>query len=313
MSAILRRTASVARRVLLVLPLLAFVHTTPTDPAAADAIFKHAISVAESDGHAPYATYDVVVSFTSGSRRVVDTWVTTEDMSHAAVIASAFSKEERAAPATPHGANIVARRRFQIAGPKTLGGNDADSLGSLTTKPLNPERTGGAVGPVALAVDQNFGLTRPRSYVVARDGTTMDTSAHDLITIGRSSTRVDRYRVDLIEADAANAHLGLTPLRDPYHNRLRELWVETGTGYVSQAIVQGVGDRAPFDRTLWRVNFRRQDGGSYVADEQLLEPLSLGASLENLRISFENLALLPHSPFKVTFGIEAPVRALHDP
>ena len=313
MNAIAGSAARVARSIVLGLPLLAFVHMTATDTAQSEAIFKRAVAVAESDAHAPYATYDVVVSFTNGGRRIVDTWPTTEDLSHAAVLASAFTKEERDAPTAPHGINIVARRRVALAVPKSFGGDDPAAAGSIRSAPVNPERTGDPVGPVALAIDQNFGLTPPRAYVVAHDASTIAGVAGNLTTIGQTGTSVERYHVALLETDGSIAHLGLTPLRDGYHNRLRELWVDIRAGYVQEAIVQGVGDRAPFDRIRWDVDFRRQDGGSYVASEQALDPISIDGSLEHLQITFQNLALLSYSPLKYTFGIETPVRTLHDP
>lgn len=38
-----------------------------------------------------------------------------------------------------------------------------------------------------------------------------------------------RYAVTLIDDDASTDHLALTPLRDPYHNRLREVWIDATT------------------------------------------------------------------------------------
>ncbi len=306
------RVGRVARCVVLLLPLLAFVHQTNTAAAQGEALFTRVVGVAESDAHAPYATYDVVVSFTNGERNVVDTWSTREDVTHASVMADAFTAEERSAPSMPHGFNIVARRKMQVSAPRSFDEGATATVG-VTSKPVNPERTGDSVGPVAFAVDQNFGLTPPRSYIVAHDARTMADRSEDVATIGRTAADVGRYRVALLDQDGTMAHLGLTPLRDAYHNRLRELWVDSNAGYVREAIVQGVGDRAPFDRIRWHVDFERREGGSYVTQERALEPVEINGTLENLRITFANLALLPYSPFKYTFGISTPVRTLRDP
>jgi hypothetical protein len=235
-------------------------------------------------------------------------------MTHGIVLASSFSDEERANPTTPHGMNVVAHRRFQLSAPRSFsaGLDPAANLG-IDSNPVNPERTGDAVGPVALAVDQNFGLTLPRAYRVADDERTVVAGADDLAVIGRTGTKVERYRIELLDTEGGIAHLGLTPLRDPYHNRLRDLWIDTQTAEMREAIVQGVGDRAPFDRVRWHVTFDQLAGATYLAEAHPLETLTIGHTSPQVNIDFEKIALLSHSPIKTTFGIEAPVHYLRDP
>jgi hypothetical protein len=301
-------------RCIVALGLFAFVQQTPAPPSPGEALFARAVAVAESDGKAPYATYTVVVTVTTDGHRVHSSWQTTEDITHGVVLASSFSTEERANPTTPHGFNIVARRRFQLSAPKSLSpGLDPNANLIVNSKPVNPERSVDAVGPVALAVDQNFGLTRPRAYRVANDDRTVVANADELATIGRAGTTALRYRVALLDTDGGIAHLELTPLRDPYRNRLRELWIDTETAYMREAIVQGVGDRAPFDRARWHVTFDRHQGATYLTEAHPVEPLTIGGASPQINIAFENLSLLSASPIKTTFGIEAPVRYLHDP
>jgi hypothetical protein len=303
-----------AVQALAALAALGFVQQTPAPAATPDALFARAVSVIENDATAPYATYDVVVSVAHDGHRVVNSWKTTEDITHGIVLASSFSEEERVNPTTPHGTNIVARRRFQLAAPRRFGAAiDPSATVSLNSRPVNPERTGDAVGPVALAVDQNFGLTPPRAYRIANDEKTVVAGSQELAVIGRTGAKVQRYRVGLLDTQDGIAHLELTPLRDAYHNRLRELWVDTQTAYVQEAIVQGVGDRPPFDRARWDVRFDRREGATYVTEVHPVEPLTIGNSTPQISIAFENLALLAHSPIKTTFGIEAPVRYLRDP
>ena len=303
-----------ALRCLVPLGALAFVQQTPAPPSQADALFARAVGVVENDARSSYATYTVVVSVTNDGHRVNSSWQTTEDIRHGVVLASSFSQEERANPTTPHGANIVARRRIQLSAQRNLNpGIDPSSNLVLKSRPVNPERTGDAVGPVALAVDQNFGLTRPRAYRIANDERTIAASADELTLIGRTGTAAPRYRVTLLDTDDGIAHLELTPLRDAYRNRLRELWIDPATAYVQEAIVQGVGDRAPFDRVRWDVTFDRHAGATFVTEAHSVEPLNIGGSSSQVSIEFENLKLLSFSPLKATFGLEAPVRYLRDP
>ncbi len=292
---------------------LAFVQQT-APPTEAEALFARAATVIKNDARPPYATYTVVVTVVNGGHRVLSSWQTTEDITHGIVLASSFSQEEHANPTTPHGTNIVAHRRFQFSGPKSLSA-DIDPAANLNinSSPMNPERTGDAVGPVALAVDQNFGLTPVRVYRVANDERTVVDNAAELAEIGRTGVQSQRYRVTLRDTDGGVAHLELTPLRDPYHNRLRELWIETDTAFVRDAIVEGVGDRPPFDRTHWHVTFDRHEGATYVAEVHPVEPITIGGNALKIGIDFQNLALLSTSPIKTSFGIEAPVRYLRDP
>jgi hypothetical protein len=300
-------------RLVAALAVFAFVHQTPA-PSQGEALFARAVTVVDNDARAPYATYTVVVTVTNDGRRVESSWQTTEDITHGIVLASSFSDEERANPTTPHGFNVVAHRRFQLSAPRSLNaGLDPSANLSLNSDPVNPERTGDEVGPVALAVDQNFGLTPPRTYRVANDEGTVVAGADELAVIGRTGTMVPRYRVELLGTDGGIAHLELTPLRDPYHNRLRELWIDTQTAYVREAIVQGVGDRAPFDRARWHVTFDRRQGATYLTEAHPIEALTIGRTTPQISIEFENVSLLSYSPVKTTFGIEAQVHYLRDP
>jgi len=301
-------------RSLVALVAFAFVHETAV-AVLPDALFARAVAAVEQDATPPYATYTVVVTVSTGGHRTVDSWQTTEDITHGIVLASSFSDEERANPTTPHGFNVVAHRRFQLSAPSSFSaGLDPAANLSINSSPVNPERTGDVVGPVALAVDQNFGLTPPRAYRVANDERTVVESAGDLALIGTTAAKeAPRYRIALLDTDGTVAHLELTPLRDPYHNRLRELWVDTQTAYLQAAIVEGVGDRPPFDRTRWHVAFARSEGATYVADVYPVEPLNIRGSTPQVSIAFEKLSLLAHSPLKTSFGIESPVKYLRDP
>lgn len=301
-------------RSIIAVAALAFVHQTPAAPSQADGIFARAVAVVDNDAKAPYATYTVVVTVTNDGRRVSNSWQTTEDVTHGIVLASSFSDEEHTNPTTPHGINIVGRRRIQMSAPRNFGpGLDPAASLNLKSSPVNPERNGDAVGPVALAVDQNFGLTPPRAYRIANDERTIVNGAGELALIGRTGANAQRYRVARLDAGEAIAHLELTPLRDPYHNRLRELWIDTETAYLREAIVQGLGDRPPFDRARWHVTFDRHQGATYLSEADPVEPITIGRTTPQIRIAFEKLNLLSYSPLKTSFGIEAPVRYLRDP
>jgi hypothetical protein len=286
------RVVNAARSVLIaLLPLVLFVHAA--DPSTSgEALFERAVTAAEHGSYPRYATYAVDVSFTNGAHHVTDVWDTTEDITHSAVYASIFSRQEHASPFVPHGINL--------------------QIGGMV---INAQRPNDPIGPVAFAADQDFGLRPPHAYAVLYDADTFATTASGFAVIGRSGTEGQRYAVTLVDADATSDHLALTPLRDPYHNRLRELWIDPKDASVQEAVVAGIGDRAPLDRVQWDVLFVQNAGGTYIAEEDALAPLDYGKSghLQNARVTFDDLTLSSRFPFTTTLGIETPVQSQHDP
>ena len=304
------------RSVALAIVLGTFVHQTDTGAAQGEAIFAHALAVAKRDAYARYAKYDVVVTFTNGAHHV-DSWATTEDMVHASVYADIFSQQEREDPSTPHGTNIVVGLGLSDASQRSVGANDGTP--STSTAVAAPVKlTGGdasdPVGPVALAIDQNFGLTPPRSYVVVHEGETFSSRADGFTVIGTTGADVPRYRVALVDTTGNVAHLRLTPLRDDTLNRLRELWVETDTGHVLRAIVAGVGTRPPIGEAHFVVTFVRKEGGTYISTIRSVDSIHFGDDddVSDLTFTFKNLALTDESP-KYRFGISTDIQQLHDP
>jgi hypothetical protein len=293
---------------------LTLVHQAPPAPAVdPDAIFAKAVKTVQNDAYPRYATYDVVATFTNAAHHT-DTWATTEDLTHASVWADIFSQQERASPATPHGINVGLGANLETAGQSTLGATGTSQTQPAAAVTLNNSDDSDPVGPVALAIDQNAGLTDPRPYVVVHTGETFSSRADGYTTIGRTGAEVKRYDVKLLDVDAGVAHLLLTPLRDPYHNRLRELWVEVATGYIQSAIVKGVGSRPPIDQARFKVTYTRRDGGTYIASERTLDTIHFGEGddVNDLTFTFAIKQLTSLAP-KYTFGISTDVQTLHDP
>jgi hypothetical protein len=293
-----------ARSIAIALLALVFVHQSDATEQGT-AIFRRAEGSALSEAHARYATYTVTVAFDDGSRHVTHTWETSEDLTHSVVFASIFSREERADPATPRGSNL------KFGASLGSGGTPA----SYASRPVNAEQTDDPIGPVAFAVDQTFGLTPPRTYGVTHDVRSFDAAGDGIATIGRTLRDAERYRVALLDQTGGVEHLALTPLRDAYHNRLRELWVDELTATIREAIVQGVADRAPLDRIRWDVTFVQSAGSTYVSDEHALEPVVYGRGriLRDVHVRFADLTFGATLPFRYTFGVGTPIDAVHDP
>jgi hypothetical protein len=143
---------------------------------------------------------------------------------------------------------------------------------------VNRARQNDPVGEVKLAADEDYGLA-PGDQALGTAVTDRD------------------YEVRLVEtpidAQGPEYHLLLRPLRDPAHNRLRELWIDGTTMLPEEAVVVGIGSRPPLTKVTWRVEFTQVHGGTYIARETALEPVDYGRDglLTGFTVSFEGLTL----------------------
>jgi len=281
-----------ARASTLALLLLATLGATPAPTGSVDAetIFANARKAWTDGAYPRYATYATVVDYHSGDHHVRRTWDPIEDLRHEAVFSRKFSREEEAnPPPPPRGVNIA-----------------VPFLGNL-----NPDKPDDPIGHVAFAIDQNYGLAPGQTRISAVDSiSAFDAKGSTLTTIGRTGVFARTYDVRLIETLAGENglqyHLGLTPLRDPSRNRLRELWVDGKTWLTQRAIVAGISNRAPLNEVSWRVDFRQVDGATYIAQETALADLDYGSdgTLHDVTISFEELAPTPlPTGWKFAIGI----------
>lgn len=239
-----------------------------------------------------YAEYVAVVQFHDANKLVRRTWETTEDIRNGVVYSRPFSREEDAHPYTPHGVNIA--------------------IPFLTN--LSPEHQPDPIGHVAFAIDQDYGLApgqRKFASVAAADA--IDAQRSALPVIGRTGTIARDYAATLIEtasdAEGIEYHLGLQPLRDPVHHRLRELWVDANTWLPEEAVVEGIGNRAPLDAVRWRIEYRQTEGGTYIAREIALAPLQAKhALLHDTTITFGEVKLSSHlTHFGLSFSKNVPI------
>jgi hypothetical protein len=254
---------------------------SPPDP---NVIFDNVRRAWGAGAYPRYAEYVAVVSFHDAKRFVRRTWETTEDLRAGVVYSRAFSREEDAHPYTPHGVNI--------------------SIPFLDH--LSPEHQPDPIGHVAFAIDQDYGLAPgERRFASVSSSAAIDAQRSALAVIGRTGTVARDYAVSLIEtvtdAQGPEYHLALQPLRDPVHHRLRELWVDGNTWLPEEAVVDGIGNRAPFDAVRWRIEYRQTDGGTYIARETALAPLhAKNALLHDASVTFGEVKLSSHL---VHFGL----------
>jgi hypothetical protein len=262
--------------------------TAPSDPYA---IFDASRKAWAAGAYPRYAEYLAVVSFRNGTKVVRRTWETTEDIRHGFVYSGAFSREEQANPYTPHGIEF--------------------SLPFFGT--INKQQPDDPIGQVTFAIDQDYGLAPTGRRVVSTNSfNTLDQQSSNLPVIGHTGTVLRNYDVSLIEtmtdAQGPEYHLRLTPLRDPYHYRLRELWVDGTTWLPEESIVAGIGSHPPLTKVLWRIEYRQTQGATYIARETALADVDYGKAgkLQDVQIAFEEVDLRSLPP-PYRFGFSASV------
>lgn len=241
---------------------IALLGALPAEPERAFAAARDAWS---ASFYPRYARYDVLVRYRLGDRSVASTWRTFEDLRRRVVHARAFSAEEDARPAVPHGINAL----FTITIAK--GGSEAIKV------PLNRPKAEDPIGMVSFAINEDFGIAPAAPPITAtRSASDAVGSPHVLALIGRTGKEARVYDVTDAGEDRGTAHLRLRPLRDPHRYRLRELWLDQKTALPVRAVVAGIGNRSPLDAVPWRVDFALRDGAPYIASETALAPIPAG-------------------------------------
>ena len=259
----------------------------------------------------PYATYRTVVRYRSGDKAIVRGWETFEDLRRRMVHADGFSDRDRADPHVPTGTNAGAYGTVRWNGKGLVLGPAAPAPGAMPAEGviLNRERDLDAIGPVSFAVNQDFGIALNAPPISALRSAEDVASTRALPHIGGTRGAVADYDVsraaDEDGADGARVvHLALRPKRAPYRYRLRELWLDAATNRVLRAIVQGIGDRPPFDGVQWRIDFRAVGGGVYIERETALADMDhRGAHMSGVSVTFEDVQLRDTMPVDRRLGL----------
>jgi hypothetical protein len=256
----------------------------PPATAEPQAIFEKAREAWAFTSYPRYANYTVTVRYRNGTATVMRRYDTLEDLRRDIVFAQTFSREETANPSTPHGIN------FGIFG--------------MT---LNAAQAADPIGPVALAITYDFGISlAERPTQVAQMGSEI-TAPDRYPVIGRTGTTAQIYTVRLIDTPAGGTvdHLGLTPLRDPGRYRLREMWVDAQTFVTRKILIASNFSRKPYTNVPWLVTFGQIGGGPYIREEQAQGALDFGDAgmLDGVSVSFGDIASTSALPRYGTVGI----------
>jgi len=258
----------------------------PADaPGNAQAIFAAARAAWAFTSYPRYANYAVGVHYRNGEVNVARHYDTLEDLRRDIVFARTFSREETANPGfPPHGVNV-----------------------GIMGMSLNADQPDDPIGPLALAITYDFGISlSERTTQVAQQGSEITSPARYPV-IGRTGASARIYDVRLIEMldNGSTYHLGLTPVADPKRYRLREMWVTAHTFITQKILIAANFSRKPYTDVAWLVTFKQIEGGPYISEERAQGALDFGeaGSLEDVTISFEGLTSTSSLPPFGTVGI----------
>ena len=253
-------------------------------PAAdAYAIFQRTRSAVTVASYPKHLDYTITVRGDDGSTPRTNHYVASCGDS-GNVLISSISQEEIANPTTPRGTNFSIH--FYLSGGQGSGRSDTSiSVG-------RPESSADVLGVPILSPTYMFGLRLPqRSHETPESG-----AAPSLPTIAVVSTDRRDYAVSLLDTEVVGGvdayHLGLTPLRKPKVNRLRELWVGENDYLPRKALVAGNFTIAPLVDVPWMINFTLDGGAPLISNESADQPLYLQHRrvVTNATISFDDVS-----------------------
>jgi hypothetical protein len=181
------------------------------------------------------------------------------------------SIEQQEHPHVPRGINIA-------IGPIPVGPREEvpDPFG---IPQLAPNYSFGVAPPIrANGTDTRALIAQLRAQYPDPMAKTRPVTGSGLVEIG-SVTAVQRdYLMQLIgvESDELGTayHLALQPTHDPWHYRLREVWVDTNDFSIHKLVSAGNFTGGLATKARWLVKFTRQDGVQYLRSEETMEPVA---------------------------------------
>jgi hypothetical protein len=254
-------------------------------PATLDAysIWLHARSAVTSAQYPDRLSYTIAVSGLDGETPVADHYRASADPGNGAIRIFPISDEQLAKPPpVPHGINVNISFGLCIA----RGG-----CGGIHIPVGHPAPYQDLLGEPLLEPTYMFGL-RYRALRAAASSPQADGSLRVIAIVSSGSPD---YSVSLIDTPLLDGvptyHLGLTPLRKPKDNRLRELWIGSSDYLPRKAIVAGNFTLAPLVDVPWTVDFSVVAGAPYITRESAAATLHLAHHrvVREATVAFEDI------------------------
>lgn len=181
------------------------------------------------------------------------------------------SVEQQEHPHVPRGINIA-------IGPIPVG-NREEVPDPFGIPALAPNYSFGIAPPIhSNGADTRALIAELRAQYPDPMAKTKASSTGGLVEIA-SVTAIHRdYVMQLIGVEndeLGNAyHLALQPTHDPWHYRLRDVWIDTNDFGIHKLVSAGNFTGGLATKARWLVKFTRQDGVQYLRSEETMEPVS---------------------------------------
>ncbi|MBD5656918.1 MAG: hypothetical protein IAI50_17315 [Candidatus Eremiobacteraeota bacterium] len=269
---------------------------TPSPDAEAERIFSRARAVWRDRTDVPYVRYGALVRYLHDGH-VFDNWWDAYFRSSAGALSLQrlvdIDEEKHRLRGIP----------FSIFGVKIFDTNKDSEPIRLDEPRIDP---GSSFGMVT----REFAAAPPSASPTLQPFTFPSAVPNPQETTLREITRVEAtardYRVTRVGEETVAGqqamHLHLEPLREPYVNRLRDLWIDDATYRTVQLNVQGLLNGKPYDGVLWTVHYVIVDGRQYVQQIVADQPLRFGidTTLPKFEFDFVDFHFLDSVP-KFTF------------
>lgn len=138
-----------------------------------------------------------------------------------------------------------------------------------------------------------------------------------LKTIAAMTARYRDYTITFLGTATIDGHacyhLGLTPLRDPGKNRIRQAWIDEQT-YAPWQLLDALNfQNGPGTNVAWIIHFADISGAHYMSEEDARAPIAYGGLIYvKTAVRFEGLhavdwftqppQILPHSGVWISLG-----------
>ncbi len=209
------------------------------------------------------------------------------------------SAEERADPYRPApGVNIlIPPFRYPVAsigGPRNGTGINTDIVGVPVLTPNYAFGIAPYVPPQEKTPAQIVGEIRAKFHDPLSAERIKKLPASMLPTIAVVSVGTRRYIISVLGmepyGDHRDYHLKLKPVGDPWHFRLRQMWVDSSTFATDKIEQDGNFTATVATKVPWTVTFHDVNGARYIDTESETAYLGKGNdALHNVSFAFENV------------------------
>lgn len=288
-----------------------------TDPYQ---IFANAKAYWVAQRYPEHVQYTIAVTANAGDKPVARHYSAWWIASSNRMTIDPVSAEERADPYRPApGVNIyIPFVRYPVAsigGPRNGTGINTDIVGVPMLTPNFAFGIAPYVPPQKKTPAQIVGEIRAKFHDPLSAERIKKLPASLLPTIAVVSVGTQRYVISLLDMEPygnhQDYHLKLKPLGDPWHFRLRQMWIDSSTFATDKIEQDGNFTATVATKVPWTVTFHDVNGARYIDTESETAYLGKGkGALHDVSFAFENVMTAAAPPL---VAAPIPYGALFEP